>query len=119
LPSSQQQYPQTPGLPRSPSRLAGSHGRARDRVVGEVVVDVDYVSWVRVLERAGDRHRRAQVGRPASSHCDLCTLDVELRDSRGPRVVNGQLLDTQEVFPVRDALREVERVCFYPSLVSP
>lgn len=67
------------------------------RVVVEVAVDVGSVAGIRLLERAGDGDGRAGRAGTAARHLDLRARDVELRDSRRPRVVDGELLDAQQV----------------------
>jgi hypothetical protein len=99
-------------VPPRHNRSARGHCRAGDGVVGEVIVNVDCVPRVGILEGAGNSHHRAELRGSASRDSDLSALDVELRDSCGPRVVDGQGLDTEEVVPIRDARGDVKSIGF-------
>lgn len=68
------------------------------------------VARIRLLEGPRDRHRRARVAVAATRHAHLRARDVELRDPRRPRVVDGQRLDPQQVLAVGDARRDGARV---------
>jgi hypothetical protein len=68
------------------------------------------VAGVGRLEGAGDGHGRARVAAAAAGDGHLRAGDVELRDSCGPRVVDAELLDADQVVAGGEARRDVERV---------
>ncbi len=67
---------------------------------------IDGVAWVGVLESAGDGNGRAGGGAAAAGYGDLSAGDIELRDARGPGVVDAQGLDAEEVVAVGNAGRD-------------
>lgn len=66
---------------------------------------VDGVARVGLLESARNRDGRAGVDVAAAGDGDLGAGDVELGDTRRPRVVDAELLDAEQVVSWRDARR--------------
>lgn len=85
--------------------------------MNEAETHISGVARVGCLESTWYFGRRARGCVAASRHVDLGTADVELRGATG--VVDGQGLNTQQVFAVLDALGDgvLIRVCVWS--VSP
>ena len=98
----------------SPS-LAGCNLGSRDSVAVEVVVDVGSVARVGRL----DVSRNLGCGREslgtAASNLELSARDVELRWGAG--VVDGELLDAEQVLASSDARGNCDGVVVYKKLV--
>jgi hypothetical protein len=67
--------------------LSGPNCRAWDGVVGEVRIDVHYISWFCSGDVTGNRHQRAGSSGSSSCDCELHALDIKLRYSGRIRVV--------------------------------
>lgn len=88
--------------------LAGCYCRSRNGVVVEVGVDVGSVAWISSLDVSRDLDGGRQDLRATASHLDLSARDVELR--RGAGVVDGKLLNAEQVLASSKARRDGDRV---------
>lgn len=75
-----------------------------------LVVNVGSVARVSLTNVSGDGDGWAGVAATAVGDADLSAGDVELRNASRPWVVNGELLNSQEVFTAGDAGWDVEGV---------
>ena len=74
----------------------------------ELRTHIDSIPWISAPDEPWNHRSRSRIGAPAARDLDLRTTDVELRRRSG--VVKPQLLDSEEVFAVGDAFRNVTRV---------
>jgi len=87
--------------------LASPHSRARHSIVSKVVVNVNSVSRVSLRNVARDRNEwTRRSGASTASDGNLRTFRVELRDSRGPRVMNSERLDLKQIIAIFETGRD-------------
>lgn len=98
------------GYSHSSLLLALPDLRARNSVRGEARVDVGGISRVSFRERPWNRHQWGWSSTATTSDRDLSAGDVELGDSPGPWVVDGQLLDAKEILSVRYACGDCDAI---------
>lgn len=78
----------------------------------EVCIYINHIPRLSAIDPARNRDQRAWSPRPATRHGDLRALDVELRDAGRVRVVDGELLDAQDVVAVGEGGGDGVGVCF-------
>jgi len=94
------------------------HSRSRDSIVMEVVIDINHIPRFRAIDPPGNRDKRARCPCSSTCHGDLRALDVELRNAGRVRVMDGELLDTQDVVTAWKGGGDVVCVCFYITYIS-
>jgi hypothetical protein len=95
-------------VPFNDDPLTSPHCWAGGRIVLEVIINVCRVAWIRLFECSWNRNKRLWTAIPPARHLQLRTGNVELRCTA--RVVDSELLDSQQVFAGWKATRNLDTV---------